>query len=154
MSNHAIALRIRDDIAAIGARAGALLRIVEVPPDPPPVMATVAEVYERPDQPYAELIAAAQSSATASPSRRASSRPTLPPRPTSRSSSSAWTRKGRLNGISTENIVGTLCLALAGMPAGIVHPREQNELPIVLRLPREETLRPRAPENPSGSRAA
>ena len=46
--------------------------------------------------------------------------------------------KAGLNGVSTEDIVQTLHIALGGMPAGVVHvPTEQNELPIVLRLPRE-----------------
>jgi len=46
--------------------------------------------------------------------------------------------KAGLNGISTEMIAQTLRLALDGMPAGVLHePRDQNEWPIVLRLPRE-----------------
>ena len=45
--------------------------------------------------------------------------------------------KAGLNGISTLDIVNTLRTALSGMPAGTVHvPYEQNELPILLRLPR------------------
>jgi multidrug efflux pump subunit AcrB len=51
--------------------------------------------------------------------------------------------KAGLNGISTEDVVNTLRIALSGMPAGVVHaPREQNELPIVLRLPREKRSDP------------
>jgi len=51
--------------------------------------------------------------------------------------------KAGLNGISSEDIVNTLRIALSGMPAGTVHaPREQNELPIVLRLPREKRSDP------------
>ena len=46
--------------------------------------------------------------------------------------------KAGMNGVSTEDIVQTLQIALGGMPAGVVHvPTEQNELPIILRLPRE-----------------
>jgi multidrug efflux pump subunit AcrB len=144
MSSHAIVLRIRDDIAAIGARTGALLRIVEVPPGPPVMATVVAEVYGRPDQPYAELIAAAESLRD-----RLALEDGVVEADTSAEAHQQKLffrvdrEKAGLNGISTEDIVGTLRLALAGMPAGVVHaPREQNELPIVLRLPREKRSDP------------
>ncbi len=144
MSSHAIALRIRDDLAAIGARTGALLRIVEVPPGPPVMATVVAEVYGRPDQPYAELIAAAESLRD-----RLALEEGVVEADTSAEANQQKLffrvdrEKAGLNGISTEDIVGTLRLALAGMPAGVVHaPREQNELPIVLRLPREKRSDP------------
>jgi len=51
--------------------------------------------------------------------------------------------KAGLNGISTEDVVQSLQIALDGLPAGIVHvPTEQNELPIVLRLPRDKRSDP------------
>ncbi|HQM23069.1 MAG TPA: efflux RND transporter permease subunit, partial [Kiritimatiellia bacterium] len=52
MSSHAIALRIRNDIEAIGRQTGANLKIVEVPPGPPVLSTVVAEIYGRPDQPF------------------------------------------------------------------------------------------------------
>jgi len=144
MSSHAIALRIRDDIAAIGAKTGALLRIVEVPPGPPVMATVVAEIYGRPDQPYAELIAAAETLRD-----RLALEEGVVEADTSAEANQQKLffrvdrEKAGLNGISTEDIVGTLRIALAGMPAGVVHaPREQNELPIVLRLPREKRSDP------------
>jgi len=130
MSSHAIALRIRADVEAIGARAGALLRI--------------AEVYGRPDQPYSELVAAAE----ALRDRVATEEGVVEADTTAEANQQKLffrvdREKAGLNGISTEDIVGTMRIALAGMPAGVVHaPYEQNELPIVLRLPREKRSDP------------
>ena len=144
MSSHAIALRIRADVEAIGARAGALLRIVEVPPGPPVMATVVAEVYGRPDQPYAELVAAAE----ALRARVAAEEGVVEADTTAEANQQKLffrvdREKAGLNGISTEDIVGTMRIALAGMPAGVVHaPYEQNELPIVLRLPREKRSDP------------
>jgi len=47
--------------------------------------------------------------------------------------------KAARNGIAVEDVVQTLRTALSGMPAGVLHvPTEQNELPIVLRIPRDK----------------
>jgi len=46
--------------------------------------------------------------------------------------------KAGLNGIAVEEVVQTAQMALGGLPAGTAHlPAEQNELPIVLHVPRE-----------------
>lgn len=108
-------------------------------------MATVvAEVYGRPDQPYADLIAAA----TALRDRLAQEEGVVEADISAEDNQQKLffrvdREKAGLNGISTEDIVGTLRIALAGMPAGVAHaPREQNELPIMLRLPREKRSDP------------
>jgi len=47
--------------------------------------------------------------------------------------------KAGLNGIATEDVARTLQMAMSGYPAGSVHVMsEQNELPILLRLPRAQ----------------
>ena len=144
MSSHAIALRIRDDVEAIARKTGALLRIVEVPPGPPVMATVVAEVYGRPDQPYSELIAAARSLRERVAAEDGVVEADVSAEDNQQKLFFRVDRdKAGLNGISTEDIVGTMRLALAGMPAGVVHaPREQNELPIVLRLPREKRSDP------------
>ena len=43
--SHAIALAVRPALAAIGARYGASIKVVEVPPGPPVLAPIVAEVY-------------------------------------------------------------------------------------------------------------
>jgi multidrug efflux pump subunit AcrB len=144
MSSHALALRIRDDIDAIGEQTGALMRIVEVPPGPPVMATVVAEIYGRPDQPYSDLVAAAESLR----GRLALEEGVVEADTTAEAHQQKLffrvdREKAALNGISTEDVVGTMRIALAGMPAGTVHaPREQNELPIVLRLPREKRSDP------------
>ncbi|MBN1268146.1 MAG: efflux RND transporter permease subunit [Kiritimatiellae bacterium] len=138
MDSHAIGLRIRKDIEAIARETGASIQIVEMPPGPPVLATVVAEVYGQPYHDYADLAAAARvvrermrqepgvvdvDDTVEAPVRKLFFR-------TDR-------EKAGLNGVSTEDIVHTLRIALEGMPAGTLHvPTEQNELPIILRLPR------------------
>ena len=144
MGSHALALRIRNDIEAIARHNGALVKIVEAPPGPPVLSTVVAEIYGRPDQPYSELIAAAK----ALSARMAQEEGVVDIDDTAEANQQKLffrvdREKAGLNGISTEDVVNTLRIALSGMPAGTVHaPREQNELPIVLRLPREKRSDP------------
>ena len=144
MGSHAIALRIRNDVAEIARRNGALLKIVEAPPGPPVLSTVVAEIYGRPDQPYGELIAAAKVLET----RMAKEKGVVDVDDTAEANQQKLffrvdREKAGLNGISTEDVVNVLRIALSGMPAGVVHaPNEQNELPIVLRLPREKRSDP------------
>ena len=144
MGSHPLALRIRNDVDAIGKKTGALLRIVEVPPGPPVMATVVAEIYGRPDQPYSDLVAAAESLRD----RLALEEGVVEADVVAEANQQKLffrvdREKAALNGISAEDVVGTMRIALAGMPAGIVHaPREQNELPIVLRLPREKRSDP------------
>ena len=144
MSSHAIALRIRNDIEAIGRQTGANLKIVEVPPGPPVLSTVVAEIYGRPDQPYSALIAAAEDLQA-----RLATEPGVVDIDDSAEAGQQKLffrvdrEKAGLNGVSTEDVVNTLRIALSGMPAGTVHAAgEQNELPIVLRLPREKRSDP------------
>jgi multidrug efflux pump subunit AcrB len=139
MSSHGIVLRIRNQIDAIAAETGASIKLVELPPGPPVLSTVVAEVYGSPRHTYGDLIQGAE-------------------RIRQRMKKEAGVvdiddmveanqrkfffridrEKAGLNGVSTDDVVKTLRIALAGMPAGIVHvAAEQNELPIILRLPRE-----------------
>ena len=144
MGSHALALRIRNDIEAIARQNDARIKIVEAPPGPPVLSTVVAEIYGRPDQPYGELIAAAKTLET----RMAAEEGVVDIDDTAEANQQKLffrvdREKAGLNGISTEDVVNTLRIALSGMPAGTVHaPREQNELPIVLRLPREKRSDP------------
>ncbi|MDZ4199694.1 MAG: efflux RND transporter permease subunit, partial [Kiritimatiellia bacterium] len=144
MSSHGLALRIRRDMEAIGHRAGARIKIVEAPPGPPVLSTVVAEIYGRPDQSYGELVAAA----ALLRDRMAVEQGVVDIDDTSEAEAQKLffrvdREKAGLNGISTEDVVNTLRIALSGMPAGIVHaPRERNELPILLRLPRDKRSDP------------
>ncbi len=137
--SHSIALRLRPALAEIARRTGATLQLVEVPPGPPVLATLVAEVYGRPEHRYEDLIAAA---------RTVRARMEQEPGVVDVDDTTEAARpqlvfevdrdKAALNGVSTEAIAQTLAMALSGAPVGVLHePTEQNEWPVVLRLPRE-----------------
>jgi multidrug efflux pump subunit AcrB len=140
MDSHALVLRLRNDIAALSTRTGANLKLVELPPGPPVLSTLVAEVYGRPNQTYDELIAAG---------KLVGVQMRKEPGVVDVDDSVEATQdkfffrvdrdKAARNGIATEDIVQSLQMALSGMPVGMLHvPSEQNELSIVLKLPREK----------------
>lgn len=138
MSSHAMVLRIRKDIQAIVQATGVSIKLVEAPPGPPVLSTLVAEIYGQPHHTYDDLIQAAQKVKD----RMAQTDGVVDIDDMVETDQRKFffrvdREKAGLNGISTEDIVKTLKIALDGMPAGIVHlETEQNELPIVLRLSR------------------
>jgi multidrug efflux pump subunit AcrB len=54
--SHAIALRMRPDIARIGKQYGANIKIVEMPPGPPVLSSVVAEIYGPPEASYGDIV--------------------------------------------------------------------------------------------------
>lgn len=138
MDSHAITLRIRKDVEAIAARLGAKVKIVETPPGPPVLASIVGEVYGEPHHSYEDLIASAE---TVKAAMRQTKGVEEVDDMVEASQQKLFFRvdreKAGLNGVSTEDVVQTLRVAVEGISAGSVHlPGEQNELPIVLRLPR------------------
>jgi len=140
MSSHEIALRIRRDVETLAARSGAKVKIVEVPPGPPVLSTVVAEVYGQPHHSYDDLIAAGETVKT----RMKEEKGVVDIDDTVEDNQIKLffrvdREKAGLNGVSTEDITQTMRVALGGMAAGTVHiPTEQNELPIMIRLPREK----------------
>ncbi len=140
MASHAIALRIRSDIEKIGARTGAKIKIVELPPGPPVLATVVAEIYGQPHHSYTDLISAAQIVKTQMNKEAG----VVDIDDTVEDNQiklffEVDREKAGLNGISTADIAQTMRMVLAGIPAGTVHiTTEQNELPIVIRLPRNK----------------
>jgi multidrug efflux pump subunit AcrB len=139
MDSHAIVLRIREGIDALARATGAEIKLIEVPPGPPVLATAVAEIYGQPHHMYADLVAAAQ---TVKDAMRAEKGVVEIDDMVEHNQQKLFfevdREKAGLNGVSTEDVVRSLRLALSGMPAGTVHvPSEKNELPIVLRLPRE-----------------
>ncbi len=144
MDSHALVLRIRKDIAAIGKRTGANIKLVELPPGPPVLSTLVAEVYGKPGHAYGDLVAAAK---TVRERMQQEDAVVDVDDSVEESQDKLFFRvdreKAGLNGVSTEDVVQTLQVALHGMPAGMVHlPGEQNELAIQLRLPLEKRSDP------------
>lgn len=138
MDSHALILRIRDDIHALAHETGAAIKLVETPPGPPVMATVVAEIYGSPYHTYDDLIAGAhlvrarmeeeEGMVDIDDSIDALQR---------KFSFTVDREKAGLNGVSTENVVHTLRLALDGMDAGTVQmPTEQNEIPIRLRFDR------------------
>ncbi|HUP46928.1 MAG TPA: efflux RND transporter permease subunit [Thermoanaerobaculia bacterium] len=133
--SHAIARRVRDEIAPIGARYGARLKVAEVPPGPPVLQTLVAEVYG-PD--YDRQIAVARSI-----QQIFESTPGVVDVDTYIEDEQRQIRfevdrpKAALSGISLEQIDTTLRLALDGIPVGLLHqPAEEEAVPIVVDVPR------------------
>ncbi len=135
--SHAVALRLRADIAAIAAAHGANVKLVEVPPGPPVIATLAVELYGEPVTPYATLAAAADVVAA-----RLAREPlvvdvdTSNEAPQRRERFAVDQRKAALSGISRADVAQTVALAVDGHVAGHLQiPSEAQPLPIELRLP-------------------
>ena len=144
MDSHSIILRMRNDIAAIGKRWNARIKLVEAPPGPPVLSTVVAEIYGQPRNTYGELIGAAQLVKA-----RMEQEPGVVDVDDTIEADQRELffhvdrEKAGLNGISTEDITQTLAMTLNGLSSGMVHvPGQQNEVPIILRLPRDHRSDP------------
>ena len=135
--SHDIAKRIRPGVDQIAARYNARVKIAEVPPGPPVLQTLVAEVYG-PD--YQRQIEVARQIRDIFDK-------------TSGVVDVDWyveddqpkyhfavdKEKAAINGVSAEQVAATLKIAVSGMEAGLLHePREKEDVPIMLRLPRAE----------------
>jgi multidrug efflux pump subunit AcrB len=138
MNSHALTLRIRGDIAALAAARGASVKVVEIPPGPPVLSTIVAEVYGEPGHAYGELIRAASVvRARMERERGVVDVDDMVEADQQELFFRVDREKAALNGVSTEDIVQTLGIALGGLQAGTLHATtEQNETPILLKLPR------------------
>lgn len=137
LQSHAIGLRMRNDLQAIADVHQARMKLVETPPGPPVIASVVAEVYGEPDDRYEDLLLAAdvvRDRLQLEPGvvdiddvREAAER---------KLTFVVDKEKAALNGISTEQIAGTLRALLEGGSVGAVRSStERNPLHIELRLP-------------------
>jgi multidrug efflux pump subunit AcrB len=135
--SHDIAKQVRPVIQQIASRYGARVKVSEVPPGPPVLQTLVAEVYG-PD--YTRQIEIARQIRDIFDQ-------------TGGVVDVDWyieddqpkyrfvvdKEKAALNGISTEQVASTLRIALEGLSVGLIHQsQEKEDVPIMLRLPREE----------------
>jgi multidrug efflux pump subunit AcrB len=139
MQSHAILLRLRDRLEAVAHREGVRIALVEVPPGPPVLSTLVAEIYGEPQVPYSRLEEGARALAD-----RLAREPLVSDIDTSVEASHQRLvfvtdkEKAALSGVSTDDVRGTLGLALGGLDAAQLHePGEVSPLPIRLRLARE-----------------
>lgn len=137
IASHALILRLRPDIERLAARAGASVKLVNVPPGPPVIATLVAEHYGQPTTDYAALIAAARTTAA-----RLESEPGVVDVDVSAvAPSERWVfvpdqEKAALSGVSAAAIATALATSTGGAIAGFVAiDDEASPLPIRVRLP-------------------
>lgn len=136
--SHVILLRLRDDLTAIAAAAGANIKLVEVPPGPPVIATVTAEVYGPPDARYDELFAAARHVEA-----RMKREPLLVDIDTSGEADQPKLvfetdqPKAALSGVAKQDIAQTIDLALKGLPTTVLQvPGEVNPLWVNLEIDR------------------
>jgi len=142
--SHEIVLRLRRELERIGARGGAIIQIVEVPPGPPVLSTITTEIYADEDVPYARIEEAAE--VVAARMRReafVADVDTTVEAPQRKLVFVTDKEKAALSGVSTDDVVQTLGLALEGR--GVVRldaPDEVDPLEVVVRLDRERRTDP------------
>ncbi len=137
MQSHAVGLRIRNDLQAIADRHQTRMKLVETPPGPPVIASVVAEIYGQPDSRYEDLLLAADAVRT-----RLAVEPgvvdvdDVREAPRTKVTFVADKEKAALNGITTQQVAGTLRSLLNGTNVGVVRTdTERNPLRIELRVP-------------------
>ncbi|CAM5782174.1 efflux RND transporter permease subunit [Ottowia pentelensis] len=133
--SHAIAMRVRPELAAIGARFGANVKVVEVPPGPPVLAPIVAEIYG-PDAAGRRAVAkAVRGVFEATPGvvdvddssiARAPETVLLVDR-----------SKAAQLGVTQQAIASTLRMGLAGDAATYLHDASRTAVPVSIQLPPE-----------------
>jgi multidrug efflux pump subunit AcrB len=135
--SHAIAGRLRPLLQRIGTPAGARIKVAEIPPGPPVLQTLVAEVYG--DDRAAQLDAARRilDIFERTPGVVDVDWYVEAPQPGYRFV--ADKEKAALHGISTGQMVDALRVGLDGVSPGLAHlPGEKEDVPIVVRLPRDQ----------------
>ncbi|MFO7964325.1 MAG: efflux RND transporter permease subunit [Desulfobacterales bacterium] len=136
--SHAIALRVRKDLADIARRHNTTIQLVEVPPGPPVLATIVTELYGSPDVSYGRLVAAAdhikdimeKEPNVVDVDDMAETR-------FYRYTVVVDKEKAALHGVSTFDVVSALKTAVSGeTPATVHEPGERQPLHVKIILPR------------------
>ncbi len=137
--SHDILLRLRNDLMAIAESSGAKIQLVEMPPGPPVLATIVVELYGSPDKTYDELIRAADHI-----KRIMDDEPfvvdidDMAETPRNRFNFVIDREKAALHGVSAQEIVRTLHMAVGGESPATLHAEyERQPLRINMILPRE-----------------
>jgi multidrug efflux pump subunit AcrB len=132
--SHDIAKRVRPAIQEIAAKYGARVKVSEVPPGPPVLQTLVAEVYG-PDYPR-QIEVARQVRDIFDRTSGIVDVDSYIEDEQSKYRFVVDKEKAALNGVSVDQIAGTLRLSVEGESAGLAHqPQEKEDVPIMLRLP-------------------
>jgi multidrug efflux pump subunit AcrB len=134
--SHEIAKRIRTRLDPVAAQLGARIQVVEVPPGPPVLQTLVAEVYGPDPDRRLTLAKTVRETLEKTPGVVDVDWYVESPQPKLRLD--VDDEKAAAAGLSAAHISSMVSLATAGMSAGLLHdPVAREEVPIVLRLPRE-----------------
>ncbi|MDD5719403.1 MAG: efflux RND transporter permease subunit [Candidatus Krumholzibacteria bacterium] len=132
--SHAIAVRVREPIAAIAARHGAAVKVVEVPPGPPVLATLVAEVYG-PDF-AGRLEVARQIKEIFETTPGVVDVDWFVEADQTRYRFVVDKERAAVRGVSSQQVAQTLAVALAGLDVGLVHVDDAAEpVPVNVRLP-------------------
>jgi multidrug efflux pump subunit AcrB len=135
--SHDIAKRVRPGIHAIAALYGARVKVAEVPPGPPVLQTLVAEVYGPDYGRQVELARELKDLFARTDGVVDVDWYMEDPQP--RVHFVVDKEKAALNGITADQVAQTLRLAVGGVDVGLAHlPMEKEDVPFVVRLPREE----------------
>jgi multidrug efflux pump subunit AcrB len=138
--SHDIAKRVRPLIDAVAANYGARVKVAEVPPGPPVLQTLVAEVYG-PDY-RGQIEVARQIREILEKTDGVVDVDWYVEDDQTRYRFAVDQEKAALSGVSVEQVAATLALAVGGQEVGLLHqPREQEDVPIILRLPPAERSR-------------
>lgn len=135
--SHDIAKRVRPAIQQIAAKYMARVKISETPPGPPVLQTLVAEVYGPNYQRQIEV--AKQIEDIFDKTEGVVDVDSYIEDPQVKYHFVVDKEKAALNGVSAEQVAATLRIAIEGVNVGLTHqPQEEEDVPIVLRLPRAE----------------
>ncbi|MDR1990154.1 MAG: efflux RND transporter permease subunit [Acidobacteriaceae bacterium] len=135
--SHAIAVRLRERLAPVASRLHAHLQVVELPPGPPVLQTLVAEIYG-PD-PDRRLALATDVRAIFERTPGVVDVDWYVETPQERLRLDVDREKAARAGTSASAVAALAALAEGGSPAGVLHDATaREEIPIVLRLPREQ----------------
>jgi multidrug efflux pump subunit AcrB len=138
--SHDIAKRVRPQVTAVAARHGARVKVAEVPPGPPVLQTLVAEVYGPDYRGQIEVARKIRQIFEESEGVVDVDWYVEDDQPKYRFAVDQ--EKAAINGVSAEQVAATLTLAVEGTEVGLLHqPREQEDVPILLRLSRADRSR-------------
>lgn len=138
--SHEIVLRLRDDLEKIGAKYGADIKIVEVPPGPPVLSTITTEIYGEPDTSYERIIIGAEKIRELMKSEPFVTDTDISAETIKTDMNFILDKeKAALHGVLSENVTQTLHMALTGESPATLHLKgERQPLEVRLVLPRSK----------------
>jgi multidrug efflux pump subunit AcrB len=140
MQSHAIAMRLRDELQQIADRNQATIRLVETPPGPPVLATVVAEIRGDEGTAYSELIAASyQLRDLMQKERGLREADVMASEGHERVRYVLDRQQAAMHGVNEEQVTDLVGIAIKGRQVATMREdRERQQLPINLRLPREQ----------------